>query len=578
MLVIAVAIAIILPVDVAANNATANVTTEAPNYNTTTYLPTSTIGYNETNTTVSTNGTVNSTQPDNNNETVTTATSTTAGLESTVASQIQTTENASNATDAPTTSSPTSSLTTSSPTLATTDSSPSTLLITDIVQQNWSAVISATNFSGTVLAGFSASASDGTDFLDVVVEYYTSANQTQLQAFLEENRIDVVSSAILDNVTDALDQSMRQRFGTSSTSSLHGFYAFMHWMNDFVLVENSERFTSLLESHSSQSSGSANGTIDDFITHIISNASGSELLEAVCNAAESNGITQPQCSATAATPVENKVEKFSDHWQQVLTYNFSSLDDSEKQELESISSGNMTDALVTYVLNMSDEDIKKLLDANATAYVSSQLRATSTSLTEYLGQSIISALGNNATKQDVYFLYLNFMNGLISSAENFEQVLNEYLASANQTSNRRRKRSTGCDRSTINPDGLACHIVTVDAQNITHLATTVCGEFEESSACQSTFITDDTDSTPISSGVPIAAIVGGAVGGFLGLIVIIAVSCLIWRSCNKNQSKINPQEDNLSHNESNDMEMNAEPRMQGNGQGPNAARRLSDSS
>lgn len=165
----------------------------------------------------------------------------------------------------------------------------------------------------------------------------------------------------------------------------------------------------------------------------------------------------------------------------------------------------------------------------------------------------------------------------MASAEKFEQVLNEYLDIANQTTNRRRKRSTECDRSIINPDGLTCHIVTVDAQNITYLAATVCDEFDESSACESTFVTDDTDPTSISPGVPIAAIVGGAVGGFFGLIVIVALSCLIWRSCNKKQSKVNPQDDNMSHNESNDIELNAEHGMQGNGQGANANRRLSES-
>lgn len=117
-----------------------------------------------------------------------------------------------------------------------------------------------------------------------------------------------MSSAILNNVTDVLDQSTRELFNTSGESSLLGFFAFMHWMNEFVLVENLERFSALLASHSSQNSGSSNGTIDDFIKYIISNASGSELLEAVCNAAESNDITKSQCSPTPATPMENKVE------------------------------------------------------------------------------------------------------------------------------------------------------------------------------------------------------------------------------------------------------------------------------
>lgn len=52
------------------------------------------------------------------------------------------------------------------------------------------------------------------------------------------------------------------------------------------------------------------------------------------------------------------LKKFADQWESVLAYNFSSLGDNEKQQLESITASNMTDALVTYVLDMSDEDIK----------------------------------------------------------------------------------------------------------------------------------------------------------------------------------------------------------------------------
>lgn len=561
MLIIFIAALVLFPGKSVADGST----TQAPSANVTNVTTTATAAVTTLSTTTKA-GNLSSI----NNSTTTVTTSTASVTESTRATSNTSQSSSSNTTTSANQPTANSSTTTSATEGVTTTSAPQITIIEE-VKGKWVEIVSATNFTGSVLNGVNASDFNGTDFVNAVVSYYKSSNESSLTNFLQEHNINEVAEQILASNIDLLEEEIRDQFNGSGDVLLRGFFTSVHWLKEFVLLEGGEKFSELLTLYNAyvatnyvanatqqNQTQPYNATLTKLVQFILSNASGSEMFQSICRAAATSSITAPVCPGSETTVQAS--EKFRENWSNIVSYNYTFLNETSREEMNRISSENMTMALALYVRDMTTADIQTLLDANATKFVSSQLRTSGNSVSDSLGQTTINLLAEDVTKEDVYYLYLNFMNGITSTPQGFEPILRDYLSVETSQSKRKKRSTSPCDRSSISAGGLWCYVITVKANNLTFLADVTCGEFNSSTTCRASFVisVDDTEGEA-SGGLSTGAIVGIVIGSVFAIILLVLLIYYVWRRCSKNKSKVNPQ-DELSYDENAEIEMNVERR------------------
>lgn len=185
-----------------------------------------------------------------------------------------------------------------------------------------------------------------------------------------------------------------------------------------------------------------------------------------------------------------------------------------------------------------------LVDTNVTKFISQLLRQNVNNIRDLIGAESADAFSDDTERQDIFYLYLNFLTNLMKDSAKFEATLRNYVGA----NSKRRKRATACDTETLTADGLVCHIITTEGSNVTLLLAGACAEIdpENTSNCTDLSQTTTTQGTPVDNGPSTAVIIGAVVGSVAGFLLLMLLGWFIWVRCNSSKKqKVTPEDTEL---------------------------------
>ncbi|XP_039250162.2 uncharacterized protein LOC120327871 [Styela clava] len=440
------------------------------------------------------------------------------------------------------------------------------------IKDIWNESLEKLNFSSTYLNETEMLGITSSGLINIMVEYFLMSNVTELEVKVKDSGITDLAAQILIEKPTLLESEIREEFNSSQNITLHVLFSTLYWFHDEVL-SNIVNFQHLSESYtppstSSGNNGTGNSTLSDatpagFIGYIINNANESSLQDSICKVAKNEEIVQSICSTispptTAASSLPGP-EIFESTWNSIVSdVNYSFVSAAQVQQLQSITPKNMTTALINYVKEMTNDEIKNLVDLNVTQYVNNLLRKNGRQVVDTIGEEAVREFAGSSDREDVYYVYSNLLNKLFSNTTKFEEIIRGYINSSPPA--RRRRSISDCDLSTINPGGICCYTIVTEGSDAEALRDAVCEELNGGNECMDSFTIveeNELQSTtatiiPISHGLTTWEIVGIALGAFFALLLLFLLLFFVWKRCIRRKSKVNPQAN--SQHSSSEME------------------------